>query len=129
MNNNASFMLNILLYYRINSCPYREIYHKNIGNKYLPVTIHSGLKCSSQTKILFASILCFSSAVVSRVPRIKRSHSSRPFRFNSFVCSPSTDFTEGILNSESLCLPLVGQPKKAQLPPPVRPRTPLNITV
>ena len=127
--NNASFMLNICLYYCINSCPYKEIYHENIGHKYLPVTIHSGLKCSSQTKILFASILCYSSSVVSRVLRIKRSHSSRAFRFNSFVYSPSTDFTEGILNSESLCFPLVGQPKKAQLPPPICPRTPLNIIV
>ncbi len=83
---------------------------------HLPDTIHSGLKCCSQIKILFASILFLSSGVISRVRKSNRSHSSRAFRFNSFVSSPSDTDTEEILNSESLCFPQVGQPKKAQLP-------------
>ena len=86
---------------------------------HLPLTIHSGLKCRSQIKILFASILFNNSGVFSLVLRTRRSHSSRAFCFISLVCSPSDAETEGSLNSEILCFPLVGQPKKAQLPPPM----------
>ena len=96
---------------------------------HLPDTIHSGLKCCSQIKILFASTLFLSSGVISRVRKSNRSHSSRAFRFNSFVCSPSDTDTEEIINSESLCFPLVGQPKKAQLAPPMSSQQFLKMTV
>ena len=92
--------------------------------KHLPAKMHSGLKCRSQMNILFASILFFNSGVNSRVLKTKRSHSLQAFSFISLVCSPSQAATDGTRKNKILCFPLVGQPKKAQFPPPIYPTTP-----
>jgi hypothetical protein len=59
----------------------------------------------------------FNSPVISLVRNISRSHSSLAFVFNATVCSLSSSRGAGILNKESPCFWLVGQPKKVQLRP------------
>ncbi len=83
----------------------------------LLVNMQSGLKWSSQTKIMFAFMYSVNTGVFSLVCNIKQSHSSLTFVFGEMACSLSSSQSDRILKRESLCFWLVAQPKKGAVTP------------